>query len=155
LFSLITSVSFGQATVTSDADDYAPRSTATFTGAGFEPEKTVVLKVKNLSYPCNTGFCRFFLPAMECGCRWDGGFVTQWLVCECPGDSLRLKALGETSASIAYAYFLDNQLGNNAVSIGTPSLATGTGFYGSATVFDYVVSVTSSNGGSANLSSVT
>ena len=36
------------ATVTSDAPDYAPLSTATFTGAGFAPNEEVVLKVKNL-----------------------------------------------------------------------------------------------------------
>ena len=38
-----------EATVTSDQPDYAPLSTATFTGAGFAPFENVVLKVKNLS----------------------------------------------------------------------------------------------------------
>ena len=43
-----------EATVTSDKPDYAPLSTAIFTGAGFAPYENVVLKVKNLNQPCNT-----------------------------------------------------------------------------------------------------
>src|SRR5436190_1526598 len=39
-----------EATVTTDQPDYAPRSTATFTGAGFKPNEEVVLKVKNISH---------------------------------------------------------------------------------------------------------
>jgi hypothetical protein len=34
--------------------DYAPFSTATFFGDGFAPNEEVVLKVKNLTQPCNT-----------------------------------------------------------------------------------------------------
>jgi hypothetical protein len=34
--------------------DYAPLSTATFTGDGFAPDEDVVLKVKNLFQACNT-----------------------------------------------------------------------------------------------------
>jgi hypothetical protein len=48
--------SFG-ATVVSDQDDYAPFSTATFTGNGFAPNEDVVLKVKNLTKPCNNCCC--------------------------------------------------------------------------------------------------
>src|SRR5688572_24779048 len=40
LLSFVTSATFGQATVTSDKDDYAPRSNAVFTGAGFTPGET-------------------------------------------------------------------------------------------------------------------
>src|SRR3954469_2815978 len=51
-------VSFVQAqdsaTIATDKPDYEPRSTAVFTGSGFKPYEDVVLKVKNLSYPCNT-----------------------------------------------------------------------------------------------------
>ncbi|MEP6594627.1 MAG: hypothetical protein ABJA71_01725, partial [Ginsengibacter sp.] len=54
IFSFVTSFTFGQATVTTDQPDYAPRSTATFTGSGFAPGEDVVLKVKNLFQPCHT-----------------------------------------------------------------------------------------------------
>src|SRR5688572_10132856 len=96
-----------EATVTSDKPDYAPLSTATFTGAGFAPYEAVVLKVKNLTQPCNTvsadsSYFPWTVTADE-----NGGFVTTWTVCNCPGDSLRLKAAGQTSSSIAYAYFTD------------------------------------------------
>jgi hypothetical protein len=107
LMMAFSSKSFGQATVTSDADDYAPRSTATFTGAGFEPGESVVLKVKNLSYPCNTVFADSSYLPWTVTADENGGFVTTWLVCECPGDSLRLRATGQTSGFIAYAYFTD------------------------------------------------
>jgi hypothetical protein len=101
------STSFGQATVTSDADDYMPRSTATFTGAGFEPFEAVELKVKNLSYPCNTVFADSSYLPWTVTADETGGFITTWTVCDCSGDSLRLKATGQTSGSIAYAYFTD------------------------------------------------
>src|SRR6186713_2961707 len=95
------------ATVTSDAPDYAPRSTATFTGAGFAPNEEVTLKVKNLSYPCNTVFADSSYMPWTVNADENGNFVTTWTVCDCPGDSLRLKATGQ-SGSIAYAYFTDN-----------------------------------------------
>src|SRR5687767_10596543 len=91
------------ATVTSDKPDYAPRSNAVFTGSGFTAFESVVLKVKNLNQPCNT------LTADSSYLPWsavtdaNGGFVTNWTVCDCPGDSLRLKATGQTSGLIAYA----------------------------------------------------
>ena len=97
----------GQATVTSDKGDYPPRSNAVFTGAGFAPGETVQLKVKNLFRACNT------VSADSSYLPWTvvadavGGFVTNWTVCDCPGDSLRLKATGLTSGLIAYAYFTD------------------------------------------------
>jgi hypothetical protein len=110
LLSLITSTSFAQATVTGDAEDYAPRSTAIFTGAGFLPGETVLLKVKNLSYPCNTVFADSSYIPWTAVADENGAFVTEWLVCDCPGDSLRLKATGETSGLIAYDYFTDERL---------------------------------------------
>src|SRR5688572_14208409 len=54
LAQVTTTTSSSTATVTSDKDDYAPRSNAVFTGAGFSPGEAVVLKVKNLNRPCNT-----------------------------------------------------------------------------------------------------
>src|SRR6185436_13600770 len=96
------------ATVTSDQPDYAPRSTATFTGSGFGPNEDVVLKVKNLSYPCNTVFADSSYLPWTVTTDANGDFVTAWTVCDCPGDSLRLKATGQISGSIAYVYFSDN-----------------------------------------------
>src|SRR6476620_12022871 len=58
LFSTVTHAQYktnvGNATVTTDKPDYAPRSNAVFTGAGFMPGDSVRLKVKNLSRACNT-----------------------------------------------------------------------------------------------------
>src|SRR6188768_3332657 len=85
------------ATVTSDAPDYAPLSTATFTGAGFAPNEDVVLKVKNLTQPCNTVSADSSYFPWTVTTDADGGFVTPWTVCNCPGDSLRLRAVGLTS----------------------------------------------------------
>ena len=140
LLILISSYSFGQATVTSDQPDYAPRSTAVFTGAGFQPGETVQLKVKNLDRPCNTvsadsSYLPWTVVADE-----DGGFVTNWIVCDCPGDSLRLKATGQTSGLIAYAYFTDASI--NSVTIGTQ---TGTLNYGTGGQVTYSFTVTASN----------
>src|SRR4026208_1315562 len=93
------SVVYGQ-TVTSDHDDYAPLSTAVFTGSGFVPNESVVLKVKNLSQPCNTVAADSSYFPWTVTADNDGHFVTTWTVCNCPGDSLRLKAVGQTSGSI-------------------------------------------------------
>ena len=109
LLFMATVTAFSQATVTSDKDDYAPRSTAIFTGAGFAPGEQVVLKVKNLTQPCNTlapdsSYLAWSVPANS-----SGGFTTNWTVCDCPGDSLRLRATGQSSGLVAYAYFKDGR----------------------------------------------
>ena len=94
-------------TLTSDRADYPPMSLATFYGNGFGPNEQVVLKVKNLEQPCNT------ITADSSYLPWtvyadaNGSFITTWTVCNCPGDSLRLKATGSLG-SIAYLYFSDN-----------------------------------------------
>ena len=90
-------------TVTTDKPDYAPRSTATFTGSGFAAYEDVVLKVKNLSYPCNTVLPDSSYTPWTVKADSTGAFVTTWTVCDCNGDSLRLKATGQTSGLIAYA----------------------------------------------------
>src|SRR6188474_2432253 len=87
----------GQATVTTDQPDYAPLSTATFTGSGFLPNENVVLKVKNLTQPCNTVSADSSYLPWTVTADSTGSFVTTWTVCNCPGDSLRLKATGQTS----------------------------------------------------------
>jgi hypothetical protein len=55
LFSAFTAGNLKAQTVTTDQPDYAPRSTATFSGSGFfGAYEDVLLKVKNISHPCNT-----------------------------------------------------------------------------------------------------
>ncbi|MDO9372760.1 MAG: MBG domain-containing protein, partial [Ferruginibacter sp.] len=100
----------GQATVTTDKPDYAPRSNAVFTGAGFQPGESVQLKVKNLFRACNTVSADSSYLPWTVIADASGGFVTNWTVCDCAGDSLRLKATGLTSARIAYAYFTDGNV---------------------------------------------
>src|SRR6476619_3714810 len=105
-----------QATVTTDQPDYAPRSNAVFTGSGFAPNENVVLKVKNLFQPCHTVNPDSSYLSWTVTADANGGFVTNWTVCDCPGDSLRLKATGQTSGLIAYALFTDGELQITTVS---------------------------------------
>ncbi|NTS43252.1 MBG-2 domain-containing protein, partial [Flavisolibacter sp. BT320] len=97
----------GPVTVTTDKPDYTPRSNAVFSGTGFQPGETVQLKVKNLSRPCNTVTADSSYLPWTVKADTEGNFATNWTVCDCAGDSLRLKATGQTSAFIAYAYFTD------------------------------------------------
>ncbi|WP_162944450.1 beta strand repeat-containing protein [Flavisolibacter nicotianae] len=97
----------GPATVITDKPDYAPRSNAVFTGAGFQPGETVALRVKNLFRACNTVTADSSYQPWTVVADANGGFVTNWLVCDCLGDSLRLRAVGQTSHDTAYAYFSD------------------------------------------------
>jgi hypothetical protein len=122
------------ANVTSDKPDYAPRTNAVFTGTGFSPGETVVLKVKNLNQPCNTVSADSSYLLWSVNADSDGGFVTNWTVCDCNGDSLRLKATGQTSGFVAFAYFKDaasitSVLPNSGPTTGgTAVTITGTGF---------------------------
>lgn len=77
-----------EATVTSDQPDYAPRSTATFTGSGYAPDEDVVLKVKNLPYPCNTVFSDSSYLPWTVTADDNGHFVTTWTDCNCPDNPL-------------------------------------------------------------------
>src|SRR5437762_2097915 len=94
-------------TVTTDQPDYAPRSTAVFTGAGFAPDELVTLKVKNISYPCGTVLPDSSYTPWTVQAGSDGSFETMWTVCNCPGDSLKLIAKGQISGLTAVAYFSD------------------------------------------------
>jgi hypothetical protein len=143
LLLLVSSFAFGQATVTSDQDDYEPLSTAVFTGSGFTPFETVTLKVKNLSQPCNTISSDSSYFPWTVVADQNGAFVTNWTVCNCQGDSLRLKALGQTSGLIAYAYFTDANL--NSLSVGAASQSVN---YGTAAFVTYTVSVKATGSGS-------
>ena len=114
------------AMVVSDKPDYAPLSTAIFTGDGFGAIEDVVLKVKNLNQPCNTVSADSSYLSWTVTTDADGHFETRWTVCNCPYDSLRLRAVGQTSHDTAYAYFTDkpgepdkiiiNTINNNATS---------------------------------------
>jgi len=141
LLLLASSVAFGQATVTSDKDDYAPLSNAVFTGSGFAAFETVILKVKNLNQPCNTVTADSSYSPWSVVADENGAFVTNWTVCNCTGDSLRLKAVGQTSGLIAYAYFTDGNL--NSVDV---SAASQTVNYGTAAFVNYTVTVKTTGG---------
>jgi hypothetical protein len=95
------------ATVTSDKPDYAPLSDAIFTGSGFAPNEDVVLKVKNMTQPCNTTFGDSSYMPWTVKADALGNFVSNWTVCNCPGDSLKLRATGQTSGLIAIVLFSD------------------------------------------------
>ncbi|WP_066403007.1 MBG domain-containing protein [Flavisolibacter tropicus] len=97
----------GPVTVTTDKPDYAPRSTAVFTGTGFLPGETVSLRVKNLFRACNTVTADSSYLPWTVVADANGGFVTNWTVCDCRGDSLRLRAVGQASHDTAYVYFAD------------------------------------------------
>src|SRR3954471_2079001 len=108
VFSVCTIAANAQtATVTTDKPDYAPRSNAVFAGSGFEPGETVALKVKNLFHACNTVSADSSYLPWTVTADANGDFVTNWTVCDCNGDSLRLRAVGQTSHDTAYAYFSD------------------------------------------------
>ncbi len=132
---ITTTTSGSAASVTSDKDDYAPRSNAVFTGAGFQPGEAVVLKVKNLNRPCNTVSADSSYLPWTVTANASGGFVTNWTVCDCFGDSLRLRATGGISGKIAYAYFTDGGIqfkasglpNNTTVNISEINYTTGNG----------------------------
>jgi len=113
ILSFFTSIAFGQANVTSDQPDYPPLSVATFSGTGFSPHEPVVLKVKNMNQPCNTVSADSSYLPWTVFADADGNFVTKWTVCNCAGDSLRLRATGQSSGSVATLYFSD--------ALGTPA----------------------------------
>ena len=92
VFSLVSQSAFGQATVTTDKDDYAPRSNAVFTGSGFVAFEKVNLRVKNLNRACNTVTADSSYLPWTVTADANGGFVTNWTVCDCPGDSIEIES---------------------------------------------------------------
>ena len=138
------------ATVVSDKADYGPGSTAIFIGNGFGPNENVVLKVKNLNQPCNTVASDSSYLPWTVTTDGSGHFETTWTVCDCPGDSLRLKAVGQISGLIAYAYFTD-ALAFTAVISPNSTCASAT------STFSIVITNTTSsppNGSGARLGSI-
>jgi hypothetical protein len=135
----------GPVTVATDKPDYAPRSNAVFTGTGFAPGETIALKVKNLFRACNTVMADSSYLPWSVVADASGGFVTNWTVCDCDGDSLRLKAIGQTSGSIAYAYFKDANNGPAVISSVVVSSPSGPRIYGTGGTITYTVTVTRSS----------
>ncbi|WP_026935054.1 hypothetical protein, partial [Gramella echinicola] len=127
-------------TVNTDKDDYAPLSNAVFSGSGFEPFELVELRVKNLTQPCNTTHTDQSYAPWSVTTDENGSFVTNWTVCNCPGDSLRLKVTGQATGKIGYAYFTDSK--PNSVSL-TPS--TQIVEQGNSTTYDVEVELNGNN----------
>jgi hypothetical protein len=72
-----------------------------------EANEDVILKVKNITQPCNTVSADSSYFPWTVTTDGNGHFETTWTVCNCPGDSLRLRAVGQTSHDTAYLYFSD------------------------------------------------
>src|SRR4051812_22066348 len=85
----VVSISVHAQTISPDAQEYAPMSTATFTGSGFWPNENVVLRVKNLTQPCHTTLSDSSYAPWTVAADANGEFITSWTVCNCSGDSLR------------------------------------------------------------------
>ncbi|MBC7687873.1 MAG: hypothetical protein H7211_06805, partial [Aquabacterium sp.] len=96
----------GQATLVSDKADYAPGTTAIFTGSGFQPGEQVKLLV--LHYDGTSDGGADHQPWMVTADA-SGNFVTTWHVCEddCLGSTLRATADGQVSGLHAEAVFTD------------------------------------------------
>ncbi|MBO9572216.1 MAG: hypothetical protein J7497_08420, partial [Chitinophagaceae bacterium] len=143
-------------TLITDADDYSPGTTATLTGSGFSAGEVVTLLVVHTPQMPDNSDPQYYQPWVVIADA-DGNFITTWnipLDGTAIGATFKATADGLTSGSHAEVFFTDSQLGNNAVAIDPAVLIFGTGTYGSASVFTYLVKVTSSNGGSADLSDV-
>src|SRR6266536_1208897 len=119
LFLMLASASFLQAqTLTSDQADYAPGTTATLTGSGFQAGETVVLQVLHYDGTSNGGEDH---QPWEVIADENGNFTTTWHVCEddCVGSLLKATADGQTSGLHAETTFTD------AIHITSISLTSG------------------------------
>jgi hypothetical protein len=103
--------------------------------------KDVVLKVKNLFQACNTVSADSSYFPWTVTADNDGHFVTTWTVCNCPGDSLRLRAVGQTSHDTAYVYFSDANFTGTWNSV-TPSPSC----IGSTASYTLIATTANSNG---------
>jgi hypothetical protein len=136
------------ATVTSDKPDYAPLSDAIFTGSGFAPNEDVVLKVKNMTQPCNTTFADSSYMPWTVTADALGNFTTNWTVCNCAGDSLKLIAKGQTSGLIAVVKFSDGNV--RFTTVGLPAGVSVTVSYSYPSVTGSIT--WTSTGNSSNIS---
>src|SRR6266540_1266504 len=108
LFLMLASASFVQAqTLTSDQADYAPGTTATLTGSGFQPGETVVVQVLHYDGTSDGGAEH---QPWEVTADENGNFTTTWHVCEddCVGATLKATADGQTSGLHAETTFTDS-----------------------------------------------
>src|ERR1041385_1761397 len=100
-------------TITTDAADYAPGSTATFTGSGWMANEAVTVTIQNLTTPiCYNGLCCPHYMTADA----NGNFTLTWTVCQCNGDSLLATATGQTSNIVATVNFTDSQTGTACIS---------------------------------------
>jgi hypothetical protein len=118
------SVSFGQAIITSNEPDYSPLSNAVFTGAGFSPNENVLLKVENLTKSIDVTSGDPSYSSWTVIVDANGAFVTNWTVCNCRGDLLRVSAYGQSSGENVWHEFTDASItsttsGGNWNSTGT------------------------------------
>ncbi|QEC66926.1 T9SS type A sorting domain-containing protein [Panacibacter ginsenosidivorans] len=109
LFSFMSNYAWAQsgaATIISDQVDYAPGTTATLTGSGFQPGETVVLQV--LHYDGTSDGGEDHQP-WEVNVDENGNFTATWHVCEddCVGSTLRATADGQSSGLHAECFFTD------------------------------------------------
>ena len=151
LFVLMTLLSsafvFSQATLTSDEPDYAPGTTATFTGAGFFPNEIVELIVHHYDGISNDGenHDSWLVEANS-----NGDFITTWHVCEddCINSTLIATADGQTSGLHAEVIFTDaprvNTVSVNPVSYNVCIPSSG------SVIKTYTVSATRGQNGTVN-----
>ena len=65
-------------TIITDKDDYAPMSNAVFSGSGFQAYEVVVLRVKNLTQPCETTHADQSYAPWTVTTAANGSFTTNW-----------------------------------------------------------------------------
>ena len=111
------------AIVITDQSDYAPGSTATITGAGFQAGETVQLQVLRIDIDENSGPEHDPWTVLADG---DGNFQTTWYVTYDEANStLQLTATGLSSGLVAQEIFTDkNAPSGQGTSIPTPNTAT-------------------------------
>ncbi|MFE3872532.1 beta strand repeat-containing protein, partial [Flavobacterium sp. ZS1P70] len=108
------SVAFGQATLTSDKEDYAPGTTATFTGNGFQLGETVTFLVLHYDGTSDSGADHQPWTVKDGSVEdldgmVNGIIITTWHVCEddCVGSTLIATADGIASGYHAAVVFTD------------------------------------------------
>lgn len=123
------------ATLVSDQADYAPGTTATLTGTGFQTNEMVTMQVLHYDGTSDGG---------EDHQPWEitadalGNFVTTWHVCEddCVGSTLRATADGQSSGLHAEAVFTDND-GDGTVTVFSNPASICAGTTGNDFVFQF------------------
>ncbi|RTY88012.1 hypothetical protein EKL32_25520, partial [Flavobacterium sp. GSN2] len=130
---------YGQATLTSDQTDYAPGSTATFTGSGFYPNEVVNMQVLHADETPDSGEDH---GSWQVTADASGNFVTTWHVCQddCLDSTLRASATGQSSGYYADVVFTDANLSNFTV-----GAQSGTLTYGIGGTVTYTFNVTANN----------